>query len=338
MKLLILSIDPTINSWRTLPKKIAAIKAGLDRCQGEPWEVEVRFQPGLIPEVKEGKITHGWYDVISHPLFRKGYHHVYLHMSMSQWAVMGLGLDKRGANHVDSDFVGESYGRGDEHTKRGRTNQNQFVQNVLHEMSHELSRACGLIDITHAYHGVNDDISGIFDRIRLEDWQPVHQRQVKAVVGLIDRIRLLLERRVPQTLFHPIQYTPRIVSQRYGEENENWYPRTGHHLGTDYAVPEGTPVYAPYAGEVTAVGTHDDLGHYCHFRYTHDEKTFEERWTHLKAVPRVGKYPRAAVVAYSGNTGLSTGPHLHREKWKDAVRVDLITRYNWDNLTVDPEA
>lgn len=337
MRLLIITADPTLKSWKTLPAKLAAITDALNHCKGDTWTVEVEYRP-LVPRVVNGRIAHDWYNTVSHDAFRNGYHHLYLHFSAAQWCLLGLDKGIRGANQVDTDFVGESYGWGDETTKRGRTRENQFVQNILHEMSHELHRACGMADQTHSYHDQNPDITGIFASIDLAKWQPVLIAGLKAQVSLLTRLKELLTGKAPTGLYHPVQFKPRIVSQAYGVPNAAWYPQTGIHNGTDYAVPVGTPLYAPWDGEVIAVGTGAELGHYLHFRYVFQGETIVEQWGHLQAVPKVGTYKRKARLAYSGNTGKSTGAHLHRAAHRGYVEVGSLTPDNVRQRTLDLEA
>lgn len=334
-KLLIVSMEPTILSWKTRRAKVDAITKALNGTKNAKWEVLVLTAKKLQPEVVEGRITHEWFNTFAYPLFNAGYHHVFLHMSKAQWEELGLKHSLRGANQIDKDFVGDSYGWADEKTIRTR-GQNQFVQVVLHEMSHELARATGMQDLTHAFHDAHADISPIFSRYDMESWQPVYQSGMSLIQKLMTTIASLLARPVPTTLFHPVQYRPRIVSQRYGVKNAI-YALTGRHIGTDYSIPVNTPLHAPALGEVTTSGTHPALGHFCHFTYSFQGEIYEERWCHLSKKPATGKYSRGAIVAYSGNTGKSTGPHLHREVWRKDVRLDLINKNNWGVLTVNPE-
>lgn len=165
--------------------------------------------------------------------------------------------------------------------------------------------------------------------------------ELKTKVSLLEQIVAFTKRlnflRGAATLYHPVQFSPRHISQPYGVKNAR-YRLTGHHIGTDYAIPVGTPLYAPFDGEVTVVGTHPVLGHYLHYAYTFQGESFEERWLHLHTKPALGRYRRGVKVAVSGNTGESTGPHLHRERWRKAVRIDLINAQNFRELTLDPEA
>lgn len=334
MKLLIITTDPKTLKWKSLWSKIGMIRNALNLTPNATWDVSIEYRD-LKPQVVDGRITHAWYDSISRPLFNEGFHHIYIHFSMKHWRELGLNADLRGSNMTDADFVGESYGRGDENTLRGKTRQNQFIQNILHEMSHELARATGIADMTHSWHVEQPDISGIFRLYDMNNWQPVYQEKMSVIISIMQKIIELLKRQ-EDTLFHPVQYIPRFISQKYGKLNDS-YPRTGRHIGTDYAIPVGTPIHAPALGKVTTAGMGKATGNFCHFEYSFQGEIYEERWCHLREVPRLGAYARGTIVAHSGNTGMSTGPHLHREVWRRDVRVDLINAENWDEMTLDPE-
>lgn len=133
---------------------------------------------------------------------------------------------------------------------------------------------------------------------------------------------------------HPVPGFP--VTYKYGVADDN-YALTGRHLGTDYGTPIGTSVLAPVTGTIVASGTTKSLGNFCHFKYTHDGKTYVARFLHLQTVPKQGKYQKGQIMAYTGNTGFSEGPHLHVDIWLDDVRLDLINKNNWGNMTIDPE-
>lgn len=137
-----------------------------------------------------------------------------------------------------------------------------------------------------------------------------------------------------EAMGHPVPGFP--VTYKYGVADDN-YALTGRHLGTDYGTPIGTPVLAPVTGTIVASGTTKSLGNFCHFKYTHDGKTYVARFLHLQTVPKQGKYQKGQIMAYTGNTGFSEGPHLHTDIWLDDVRLDLINKNNWGNMTIDPE-
>jgi len=94
------------------------------------------------------------------------------------------------------------------------------------------------------------------------------------------------------------------------------------HAGVDFGAPVGSPVRAAADGEVEIAGPVSGYGD--HVRIKHDG--FETSYSHLSEIPD-GVEPGAHVkqgqlIAYSGNTGLSTGPHLHFEYHVDGEAVD----------------
>jgi len=109
------------------------------------------------------------------------------------------------------------------------------------------------------------------------------------------------------------------TSQRYrisSHFNPNRrHPITGRvspHNGVDFATPTGTPVLAVADGVVTRVLTHPFAGKYIEIE--HGGK-YVTRYLHLhRFMVRKGEsVARGQRIALSGNTGRSTGPHLHFE-------------------------
>jgi len=99
--------------------------------------------------------------------------------------------------------------------------------------------------------------------------------------------------------------------------------RREFHDGIDIAVPIGTPVIAPRPGTVAAVGYSQSFGHFLRLYHGDGYVTF---YAHLSRVPlRIGDTVyQGKRVAYSGNTGLSTGPHLHFGIFRHGQFVDPI--------------
>ena len=229
MKYLILSSDPTILSWKSLPAKVKKIEDALNKTKNATWEVEVRYQANITPEVKNGRITHAWYDTLSKPLFLQGNEFLFLHFSKADWTRLSLQNTLRGANQRDTDVVGESYGWADENTKRKSTKENQFVQVVLHEISHEIARNIGVLDNTHTYHDANPDISGIFASYDMALWQPKYQAE-KGIRAMLRKVLIEIIKRLqaqiapPKTLhkLHPkVQRAADVViteMKRHGHE------------------------------------------------------------------------------------------------------------------------
>ncbi len=93
------------------------------------------------------------------------------------------------------------------------------------------------------------------------------------------------------------------------------HPVTGRvapHNGTDFAMPTGTPILSTGDGVVTRVSNHPYAGKYIEIRHGGDYVT---RYLHLHRilVNKGQSVKRGERIALSGNTGRSTGPHLHFE-------------------------
>ena len=87
------------------------------------------------------------------------------------------------------------------------------------------------------------------------------------------------------------------------------------HAGVDFPTPVGTPLYAAGDGRVSFVGTKSGYGNVIEIDHPLAGKV--TRYAHLSRAAdgiREGSLVRRGqTVAYSGNTGLSTAPHLHYE-------------------------
>ena len=98
------------------------------------------------------------------------------------------------------------------------------------------------------------------------------------------------------------------------------------HAGIDFGAPIGTPVYAASSGSVIAAGAASGFGQWVKLRHPGNITTVYghiSRWT-----VTVGQAVQAGqLIAYSGNEGRSTGPHLHFEVRVDDIAVDPITFY-----------
>jgi murein DD-endopeptidase MepM/ murein hydrolase activator NlpD len=84
------------------------------------------------------------------------------------------------------------------------------------------------------------------------------------------------------------------------------------HLGTDYAAPTGTPVYAAGDGRVIQAGYNNTMGNFVVIQHSDEYTT---KYLHLQkrmadAGQRVSQHQ---VIGAVGSTGAATGPHLHYE-------------------------
>jgi murein DD-endopeptidase MepM/ murein hydrolase activator NlpD len=96
------------------------------------------------------------------------------------------------------------------------------------------------------------------------------------------------------------------------------------HEGIDLAAPYGTPVVAPAAGRVTRITRQSGYGLVLEIDHGNG---IETKYAHLsKVVVRDGqRVVRGQPIAAVGNSGLSTGPHLHYEVHVNGKVVDPLT-------------
>lgn len=116
-------------------------------------------------------------------------------------------------------------------------------------------------------------------------------------------------------LFYPLKGT---LSSPFGS-------RWGRmHEGIDLAVPEGTPVKAAEGGTVSYVS--ENAGGYGKFIRIDHGYGIETAYAHLSDIQVTDGQivSRGAIIALSGNTGRSTGPHLHFEITENGTPIDPL--------------
>ena len=101
------------------------------------------------------------------------------------------------------------------------------------------------------------------------------------------------------------------VSSRFGMRQHPLLGITRHHDGIDIACKIGTPVRAVLSGTVGFSGREGGYGKLIELR--HEGEQMKTRYGHLSRmlVKKGQRVRRGDVIGNSGNTGLSTGPHLH---------------------------
>ena len=121
----------------------------------------------------------------------------------------------------------------------------------------------------------------------------------------------------------------KFVTSGIGARNTGLAGASTNHGGVDFAAPLGTPFYASLAGKVVRVrlqgspSTKVGFGWYVVLRHDDFVTSYGgplyTLYAHMnKPVVRVGnKVSQGQQLGTSGNTGKSTGPHLHFEVWYD---------------------
>lgn len=116
------------------------------------------------------------------------------------------------------------------------------------------------------------------------------------------------------------------LSSGYGKRKHPVLGYSKMHRGVDFAAPVGTPIMAAGSGIIEYSGWNGSYGKYIRIRHN---STYKTAYAHLSRIGR-GMSPGARVaqgevIGYIGNTGRSTGPHLHYEILVNNRKVNPLT-------------
>jgi murein DD-endopeptidase MepM/ murein hydrolase activator NlpD len=121
------------------------------------------------------------------------------------------------------------------------------------------------------------------------------------------------------------------ISDRFGMRSHPIKMTEEFHSGLDFRTPLQTPIYAPALGIVEYAG-HSDSGYGSLVIVDHGFG-FKSYYAHLdkKMLVKVGQFVKKGDhIANSGNTGLSSGPHLHYEVRFLGRALNPINFVKWD--------
>jgi murein DD-endopeptidase MepM/ murein hydrolase activator NlpD len=97
------------------------------------------------------------------------------------------------------------------------------------------------------------------------------------------------------------------------------------HRGVDFAAPIGTPIYAAGDGRIELAGRKGGYGNYIRIRHNSEYST---AYGHMKRFAKgMGKGKRVRqgqIIGYVGNTGITSGPHLHYEILRGGAQVNPL--------------
>ena len=126
----------------------------------------------------------------------------------------------------------------------------------------------------------------------------------------------------------------KYISSYFGHRPDPIYKITKFHSGIDFSAQMGTEAYVTGNGVVEDV-EHNEWGYGTMVVINHGFG-YKARYAHLqKAAVRKGqKVKRGQLIGYIGNTGKTTGVHLHYEVLKNGVAIDPINFF-FNDLTPD---
>lgn len=131
--------------------------------------------------------------------------------------------------------------------------------------------------------------------------------------------------KIPPTYIKPI--SGGRLSSRFGRRSAPTRGASTYHRGIDWATPTGTAVMASSTGTVVRAGWGSGYGYVVYINHADGRQT---RYGHLsKVLVSTGqKVTQGQKIALSGNTGVSTGPHLHFEILINGTQVNPMDYLN----------
>ena len=97
------------------------------------------------------------------------------------------------------------------------------------------------------------------------------------------------------------------------------------HNGVDYAARRNTPVKASGDGVISFIGRQSGYGRTVEIKHGGNIKTLYAHLERFNTKLKVGsKVKQGEIIAYVGDSGQATGPHLHFEFWQGEIRSDPV--------------
>ncbi len=140
---------------------------------------------------------------------------------------------------------------------------------------------------------------------------------------VMEAVPKIVERgtKIPPTYIKPI--SGGRLSSRFGKRSQPTAGASTYHKGVDWATPTGTSVVASCGGTVARAGWGSGYGYVVYINHADGRQT---RYAHLsKVLVKVGQTVKQGErIALSGNTGVSSGPHVHFELLIGGSQVDPL--------------
>lgn len=202
------------------------------------------------------------------------------------------------------------------------------------------------IDDDLRYMGVGGEVIGIYDDTALSDEVRNNLKQLSQTLdNLLARSRL--QKKSFDELLNYLEekkylrnHTPSLIPVHgwfisgFGYRIDPFTGKVKMHEGLDIAAPIGTPIVAPADGKVKAVGNKHGFGLTLEIDHGYGFTTLYAHCQRIK-VKKGDVVKRGEVIAYVGDTGKSTGPHLHYEVRISQVPVNPINYILTSSSVID---
>lgn len=162
--------------------------------------------------------------------------------------------------------------------------------------------------------------------VTFENDKKVSEEIIKEEVTY-EAVAKIVERgtKIPPTYIKPI--SGGRISSSFGKRKAPTKGASSNHKGVDWSVPTGSAVFASCGGTVAKAGWASGYGYVVYINHPDGRQT---RYGHLsKVLVSAGQsVSQGQKIALSGNTGISTGPHLHFEMLIGGSQVNPLSYLN----------
>lgn len=204
--------------------------------------------------------------------------------------------------------------------------EEELLDHLCSDIENNMSGGC-------TFHQACQEAFGAFEEDEMQELQSLilktlNQKQlIMKKVSMIVLALMLFTTTFLYGLFNEPPSIPPIeglakISSNFGMRMHPKLKVRKMHLGIDFVAPVGTPVRATSNGVVEKVKKNES-GYGWHIIIRHDEN-FQSLYAQLSRidVEKGQAVKKGDVIGAVGNSGASTGPHLHYEVIKDGERQD----------------
>ena len=209
--------------------------------------------------------------------------------------------------------------KSEEIAKDEKINKIEKVQEIIKISGEEIADSKGnrIIKIkdTPTYINTNENLKNT-NGLNKKNYKSSIKENVKNIIDNqeVQRIQNIQNENINNKNFGKILWPVKSgrITSKFGNRNHPVLKSVKFHRGVDIAVSLGTPVYAGIKGIVTFAGKRGNYGNLIEIEGSDGIKV---RYAHLSKIDVVAgqRVSDGEKVAETGNTGMSTGPHLHYE-------------------------
>lgn len=188
---------------------------------------------------------------------------------------------------------------------------------------YEIESGDNLWDLAVRYDVEYDDVVNANPELSPETIQPGTMVLIPGASRPSRRSDMVASRGVSRTNARKLLYWPTVgpITDEFGWRIHPVYGTGSNHDGMDLGVSRGTPLRAAGGGTVTMAGRYGGYGLVVRIDHGNGLST---QYAHMDAIDvSSGEWVEAGQhIGYSGNTGVSTGPHLHFMVMVDGTPTD----------------